>query len=254
MESIARTIFKSWFVDFDPVRAKAEGREPDGMDAATAALFPERLHESEIGMLPDGWSVRAVADISDSNAHTMGRTYDCVEIDYVDISSVQPGRITTTTRYQRAEAPSRAKRLVIDGDIIWSCVRPNRRSYALVLEPRESLVVSTGFATLTATSVPFSFLYFSVTSDSFVDYLTMRADGAAYPAVRPETFETAKLVVPSRDIAESFHRIAEPILRKCKANSDQAQTLAELRDTLLPRLISGKLRVPEAEMMLESVL
>jgi type I restriction enzyme S subunit len=250
LEAMARAIFKSWFVDFDPVRAKAEGREPEGMDADTAALFPSEFRESELGEIPLGWTVREVRDVSTSNRKSIGKNFAHDEIEYVDISSVEPGRITTSTMCNLAEAPSRAKRLVSDGDTIWSCVRPNRRSFALMMEPANNLVVSTGFVTLTATEVPFSFLYLSVTTSHFVEYLTLRADGAAYPAVRPDTFESAKVIVPSANILNRFHEIAEPMLRKIAANNEQAKTLATLRDTLLPRLISGKLQVPEAEAML----
>ncbi len=253
IEAIAQAIFKSWFVDFDPVRAKAEGREPDGMDAATAALFPDEFQDSELGEIPLGWNVKEIGNVSISNQKSIGKDYAYPEIEYVDISSVEPGRIATSTKCNLSEAPSRAKRLVSDGDTIWSCVRPNRRSYALVIEPTDSLVVSTGFVTLTATEVPFSFLYLSVTTSQFVEYLTLRADGAAYPAVRPDTFESAKVTIPAKSIANRFHEIVEPILRTIAANDKQAKSLADLRDTLLPRLISGKLRVPEAEAMLTRV-
>jgi len=246
LEAIARAIFKSWFVDFDPVRAKAEGREPDGMDADTAALFPRDFEDSELEEIPLGWTVREVRDVSISNRKSIGKNH-VHNIEYIDISSVEPGRIASSTMCNLAEAPSRAKRLVSDGDTIWSCVRPNRRSFVLIMEPANNLVVSTGFVTLTATEIPFSFLYLSVTTSQFVEYLTLRADGAAYPAVRPDTFESAKVIVPSESILNRFHEIAEPMLRKVAANNRQAKTLADLRDTLLPRLISGKLRVPEAE-------
>ena len=254
LEATARAIFKSWFVDFDPVRAKAEGREPEGMDAGTAALFPSKFQDSELGETPMGWKVKAIGDVSVSNRKSIGKEYAHSEIEYVDISSVEPGRITSSTKCNLTEAPSRAKRLVSDGDTIWSCVRPNRRSYALIIEPNDSLVVSTGFVTLTATSVPFSFLYLLVTTSQFVEYLTLRADGAAYPAVRPETFESAKVIIPAERIANRFHEIVEPILRTIAANDRGAKILADLRDTLLPRLISGKLRVPEAEKLVEAVL
>jgi type I restriction enzyme S subunit len=254
VEAIARAIFKSWFVDFDPVRAKVEGREPEGIDAATATLFPSQFEDSELGVIPQRWSVRSLVDICVSNHRSIGKECRLSEIQYVDISSVEPGRIASTAAYRLTEAPSRAKRLVVDGDVIWSCVRPNRRSYALVLQPPGDMVVSTGFVTLSATEVPFSFLYLAVTMDSFVGYLTSRADGAAYPAVRPHTFESAKLVVPPKDIANKFHELTEPLMRKRQWNFDQARTLSEVRDTLLPRLISGKLRVPEAEKLVEAAL
>jgi type I restriction enzyme S subunit len=254
LEAIAMAIFRSWFVDFDPVRAKAEGREPEGMDADTAALFPCEYQESELGLIPVGWTVKSIGEISNSNQQSIGRGYTHSIIQYVDISSVEPGRIVSSTAYALVDAPSRAKRLVTDGDVIWSCVRPNRRSYALVLEPQENLVVSTGFVTLTAVHVPFSFLYLSVTTEAFVDYLATRADGAAYPAVRPDTFEEAKLIVPSAKVVNSFHELIEPMLRSIRSSARKSELLADLRDTLLPRLISGKLRVPEAEKIVEAVL
>lgn len=252
--AIARAIFKSWFVDFDPVRAKAEGRDPEGIDAATAALFPSEFEESELGEIPLGWTVNAIGDVSVANSKSLGKDYPHAEIEYVDISSVEPGRIANSTICNLCEAPSRAKRLVSDGDTIWSCVRPNRRSYALILEPSDNLVVSTGFVTLTATRVPFSLLYFTVTTSQFVDYLTSRADGAAYPAVRPDVFQTARVVIPPAPIAEKFHEIAESMLRAIAAKNRQIKTLSDLRDTLLPRLISGKLRVQEAEKLIETVI
>jgi len=252
LESIARAIFKSWFVDFDPVRAKTEGREPEGMDVATAALFPEAINSST--GLPVGWVYKELRELASANRQTMSKGYPHAAIQYVDISSVEPGRIQSTKAYALADSPSRAKRLVQDGDVIWSCVRPNRRSFALVIDPEPNLVCSTGFVTLSAESVPFSYLYMSVTSNGFVDYLTQRADGAAYPAVRPDVFEKAELIVPSETIAARFNEIAEPMLRAVARNQMIAKTLAKLRDTLLPRLISGKLRVPEAEKLVEAAL
>jgi len=254
LESMARGIFKSWFVDFDPVRAKAEGREPEGIDADTAANFPSEFQQSELGEIPFGWTVNAIADVAKSNRNTIGKGYAQGEIEYVDISSVEPGRIANSTKFSLSEAPSRARRLVSDGDTIWSCVRPNRRSYALILGPSDNLVVSTGFVTLTPTKIPFSLLYFTVTTSHFVDYLTSRADGAAYPAVRPEVFDGAKVIVPSAAVADKFHELTKPMLRAIEASQRQAKTLAQLRDNLLPRLISGRMRVSEAEKLVEAVL
>jgi len=246
-ENLTRTIFESWFVDFDPVRAKAEGREPEGMDTATAALFPDHLSSSSSGILPFGWHIERIGDVALINRNTVGRDYPHRRIIYIDISSVRQGRIEFQDEIERSNAPSRAKRVVTDGDIIWSCVRPNLRSYAYIAHPAENTVVSTGFAVLSATKVPSAYLYLHVTTDKFVEFLSSRADGAAYPAVRPEIFQSAGIVVPPKAILSAFSDLVSPVLLQIGLNERRARTLAQIRNTLLPRLISGKLCIPDAE-------
>jgi type I restriction enzyme S subunit len=134
----------------------------------------------------------AVAEV---NRETLSGKHDG-SIEYVDIASVTPGEIGATTTYDFRNAPSRARRVVRHGDIIWSCVRPNRRSHAVVWNPPDNLISSTGFAVLTPMSVPTSFLYWATTTDAFAGYLENRARGAAYPAVVSGDFEDAEIVVP----------------------------------------------------------
>jgi type I restriction enzyme S subunit len=114
------------------------------------------------------------------------------------------------------------------------------------------LVVSTGFAVLTPTKVPPSFLYAAVTTDSFIEYLTVNAHGSAYPAVRADTFENADLVIPSSAVLKKFGAIGQPIREKIACNASETRTLAALRDLLLPKLLSGEIRVAEAEERLEA--
>ena len=97
------------------------------------------------------------------------------EIEYIDISAVSPGIINETTFYSFADAPARARRIVQHGDIIWSCVRPIRRSHAIIWGPPENLIASTGFAVLTPVDLPTSFLYQAVTKNEFVGYLANNA-------------------------------------------------------------------------------
>jgi len=243
LEALARAIFTSWFVDFDPVRAKAEGRQPVGMDAETAALFPDSLTDSPLGPIPSGWYAGALGDVVAMNRRSRLPDYPHDEIDYVDIASVKEGRLESLTPMTLAEAPSRARRLVSDGDVIWSCVRPNRRSYLRIDHPPANLVVSTGFVVLTPTIVPSSYLYLSVTTDDFVDYLSANADGSAYPAVRPEHFDRAPILIPDERALRAFDVAVEPLLRRLAANERESRTLAETRDALLPKLLSGEVRV-----------
>jgi type I restriction enzyme S subunit len=162
------------------------------------------------------------------------------ELHYIDISSVSPGRIDSTTPYAFVDAPGRARRIVQHGDILWSCVRPNRRSHALIMHPAQHTIASTGFAVLTPSKVPYPFLYFATTSDEFVKFLENSATGAAYPAVSAKTFEDADLLVPSSSLLEMFAKSAIPMAEEIHTLHLQIQNLRRTRDLLLPRLLSGQ--------------
>ena len=112
-----------------------------------------------------------------------------------------------------------------------------------MLEPEELDVVSTGFTVLTATRVPFTWLYMFVTTDNFVGHLINHATGVGYPAVRPDDFERAGAPIPSRMLLDQFHEVAEPSFRLICKLDQQSQKLAEARDLLLPRLMNGELAV-----------
>ena len=243
LEGMARTIFTSWFVNFDPVRAKAAGRQPSGMDADTAALFPSCFEDSPLGKIPHAWSMGTVGDVAAINLRSIKRDYPHEVIKYIDISSVTVGRLDGTTDCALAQAPSRAQRLVAHGDTIWSCVRPNRRSFLFVQRPEENLVVSTGFVVLTPRAVPPCYLYASLTTDDFVEYLTSNADGSAYPAVRPERFATAQILLPPTPVLERFEAAVSRLRERIGINERESRALAAARDGLLPKLLSGEVRV-----------
>ncbi|MBI2528709.1 MAG: restriction endonuclease subunit S [Candidatus Rokubacteria bacterium] len=251
LEAMAQALFKSWFVDFDPVTAKTAGRQPLGMIKTTANLFPDRFADSGEGPLPVGWRLGVLADIAGINVRQISDSSPSASIRYVDISSVSPGRIDSLAHYAWANAPSRARRLVRHGDTIWSCVRPNRRSYCFIRNPAHDTVVSTGFAVLTPRSGAGAFLYMSATTDEFVEYLTSHAEGSAYPAVRPDSFARGRVVHPSEPIVRAFEEMVDPLLELAWRNNEESRALTALRDTLLPKLLSGEIRVREAEKLVE---
>ncbi len=246
LEKMAAAIFKSWFIDFHPVHAKAECRDT-GLPAEIADLFPDSFEDSALGPIPKGWTVAPMKDLADVNARSIKKDYPHARIRYVDISSVSQGSLDQTTTYDLVDAPSRAKRLVQTGDTIWSCVRPNRKAYLYIDRPADNLVVSTGFAVLSPSAVPASYLHQWVTTQAFVDYLTAYATGAAYPAVKADTFETAKMILPGKGILEAFHDLVGPLRARIAHNQRQNRRLAGLRDTLLPKLLSGEIELPAAK-------
>jgi type I restriction enzyme S subunit len=221
LEEAARQLYQEWFVRL---------------------RFPGREHTRVTDGVPAGWEPKRLGDAAEVNRKTLAGSFDG-EIDYIDISSVCPGQINETTRYNFKDAPSRARRVVEHGDIIWSCVRPNRRSHAVIWRPSPGLIASTGFAVITPTAVPTSFLYQATTTDDFVGYLENHARGAAYPAVVAGDFERALILVPTRSLLAEFKEFTEPLLDQLQNLKVQNQKLRTARDLLLPRLMSGEVAV-----------
>lgn len=189
------------------------------------------------------WEEGKLGELTDINKESIGKEYPYEEIRYVDISSVSTGSIDKYETTELNSAPSRAKRIVRDGDIIWAMVRPNRRAYSLVMNPDENTIVSTGFAVLSPKKNALGFVYYLTSSRSFSDYLTLHARGAAYPAVTATDFKNAPVTQPDEKTLERFNELVIPNLRLMSELKQQIQTLTTLRDTLLPRLISGKVKL-----------
>lgn len=204
--------------------------------------FPEReLHFKGMG-IPKGWENKRLDTFAEINRALIPGTYDG-EIEYVDIACVVPGNITETSTYEFRDAPGRARRIVRHGDVIWSCVRPNLRSHALIWNPPENLVVSTGFAVITPKTVPATFLYYATTADLFVGYLENNAKGAAYPAVVASDFERAFVVIPTPALLKTFDELVKPMVSQIHNLQLQNQKLRTVRNILLPRLMSGEIEV-----------
>lgn len=222
LEESARLLYREWFVKL---------------------RFPGHEQVKKVDGVPEGWAHISLADLAQVNANTVKARETMDDIRYIDIAAVETGVINAVAKIPFSDAPGRARRKVKHGDVIWSCVRPNRKSYALIWEPEKDTIVSTGFAVLSAKRVPFTYLYLSATTDDFTGYLTNRATGAAYPAVTAKDFETATLLKPTDGVLHDFHEMVEPIFEMQEIMKVQNQRLAEARDALLPKLMSGQLTV-----------
>lgn len=222
LEEAAQRLYKEWFVNL---------------------RFPGHENTKIVDGVPEGWQWCKVRDVADINSSALPKNYKEDFIDYVDLGSVRCGHIETRTRYNLNEAPGRAKRCAKDGNIIWGMVRPNLKAYALVTNPKETDVFSTGFAVLSAKKVPYSYLYCAVTQEEFVGYLVNATNGAASPAVKPVHFEVADILKPDDKVLEQFHSVADSIYRKKEALENQNHNLRESRDLILPKLMSGEVEV-----------
>ncbi|MCK5342054.1 MAG: restriction endonuclease subunit S, partial [Candidatus Heimdallarchaeota archaeon] len=190
LEEMAQALYREWFVKF-----RFLGHEK------------VKMVESELGIVPEGWEVKGLGDLADINASSIKKGNKLKEISYIDIASVSIGQIDNIKPINFVDAPSRARRMVKHGDIIWSTVRPNRKSYSIILRPAPNLIVSTGFVVITAKLVPYTYLYHALTTDGFVGYLTNHASGSAYPAVNSGDFNNASVLLPPNTLLQSFHNI-----------------------------------------------
>jgi type I restriction enzyme S subunit len=222
LEQMVQSLYREWFVHF---------RFP-GHESAT-------FKDSDLGRIPEGWDVKKFGEIADTNTKSIRATNAPVEIHHIDIASVPTGSIDKIDTMTFDSAPSRARRIVRHGDIIWSTVRPNRRSFSLIIDPAENVIASTGFAVLSARTVPWSYLYQATTTEDFTSYLVNHASGAAYPAVNAGIFDNADIVVPPGDLLKRFNAMAEPNQVLQQNLHRRNQSLRRTRDLLLPKLLSG---------------
>ncbi|UQN14189.1 restriction endonuclease subunit S [Gulosibacter sp. ACHW.36C] len=165
---------------------------------------------------------------------------------YIDIASVSPGQIDSVQELTWDEAPSRARRGVSDGDVIYSTVRPGNRAFALIVDPTPGSVASTGFAVMSpSVRLGSSMLTSVVGAPEFAEYLESVAHGSAYPAVGIQAMGSYPVVVPKEAVvAEQFEADTMPLRRRVAQARAESERLAALRDTLLPELLSGRMRVP----------
>lgn len=187
-----------------------------------------------------------IADLCEINSWTLAKNDELDQIEYVEISEVSRGNIANIQIYERGDEPSRARRRLRHGDTVMSTVRPDRGSYFLCLNPSPNLIASTGFAVLTPTKAPWSFIHAAMTQPEIFEYLGQHADGGAYPAVRPEVI--GNLSVPwsaQPRILESFHQACAPLYEHAETNRIESLKLLALRDTLLPKILGGQLSVAD---------
>ena len=255
LEAIAQGLFKSWFVDFDPVYARARGEQPPGLAPEVAALFPDSFEESELGMIPKGWSIGRISDLGDV---VCGKTPPTSEPDnygddvpFITIPDMHRHLVvTSTTRaLSKKGADSQPKKYLPVGSICVSCIAT------------PGLVVQVTEPSHTNQQIN-SVIPQPKWGRSFPLFLLRRigdkvhaggSGGSVFHNLSKSGFEKIPELLPTTKLAQEYCQIVDPLVDKITDNQRYAQTLATLRDTLLPRLISGQLRLPEAEAMVREV-
>ncbi|MDE0041499.1 MAG: restriction endonuclease subunit S [Candidatus Poribacteria bacterium] len=237
LEATARAIFKSWFVDFDPVRAKMEGREPVGMDAKTASLFPSAFQDSPLGEIPEDWEVRTIGE--DFNL-TMGQsppgsTYNEDGKGLPFYQGRKDFGFRYPTRRVFCTAPTR---LAAEGDTLVSVRAP----VGDINMASEKCCVGRGLAAIRHKTGSLSYSYYAM---QFLqeDFLRYEAEGTVFGSINKENFEALSHLRPPDGIIEAFESLVHPMDQSIENNENQSDTLSEIRDALLPKLLSGEVRV-----------
>ncbi len=256
LEAMARAVFKSWFVDFDPVRAKMAGRQPFGMSAATAALFPSRLAPSELGDIPEGWSVdqigNAVTAVGGSTPSTENLEYwtdgQYAWVTPKDLSALKsPVLFTTERRITDAGIRVISSGLLPSGTVLMSSRAPI--GYIAIAET--SVAINQGFIAIVCDK-ELPNLYVWQWLHANLDMIKSHANGSTFQEISKGSFRPLPCIIPSAKVLEKFQAIVLPIWQKLVANEKECLGLEKTRDYLLPKLISGDIRIRDAEKFMEA--
>jgi type I restriction enzyme S subunit len=252
LEAIAQAMFKSWFVDFDPVHAKMQGLAPEGMDDATAALFPDSFEESELGAVPKGWSVGSIGVIAEVIDCLHSKKPELIESPhpFLQLSNIRDDGLLDTGEVagiSKADYTKWISRIEVrEGD----CVITNVGRVGAVAQIPDGYKAAMG-RNMTAVRLkkeyPFpTYLVELLQSPDMRTEIAAKTDvGTILNALNVRSIPTLRCILASNCVLNKFEVIARPMRAKMEANIAKIKTLSRTRDTLLPRLISGQLQLPE---------
>ena len=246
LEGMARALFKSWFVDFDPVRAKAEGRDP-GLPKPLADLFPARLVDSELGEIPEGWAVGVLGDVAEHPRR--GIQPDRIEpaTPYIALEHM-PKRSIALSDWGTADGLESNKLEFRRGEILFGKLRPYFHKVGVA--PVDG-VCSTDIVVLAARSSQWlGFVLGHASSVEFVEYTHATSTGTKMPRTSWNDMALHELVLPPEPVAAAFTELMRPSVHRVIAGIHESRALAALRDALLPKLISAELRMSEVDAVL----
>jgi type I restriction enzyme S subunit len=238
VERFAGSLFKSWFVDFDPVRAKVEGKKPFGMDDETAALFPDSFEDSELGKIPKGWRKGVLQDIAEI---TMGQsppgdTYNDAGNGLLFYQGVADFGERFPSRRIYCSAPTR---FAEPGDILLSVRAPIGRLNVAF----ERCSIGRGNAAIHPKGEYESFIFYQM-KQTQSQWSEFEAGGTVFGCANRDDVHSFRILLPPVELMQAFSRIIAPFDHLYRNRHIESQTLANLRDTLLPKLLSGEIRIP----------
>jgi type I restriction enzyme S subunit len=247
LEATARALFKSWFVDFDPVRAKAEGRAT-GLPKPLADLFPDSFEDSELGEIPKGWKVGNLGDVAEHPRRSVQPSDIEPTTPYIALEHM-PRRCIALSEWGTADGLESNKFKFKKGEILFGKLRPYFHKVGIA---PVSGVCSTDIVVVTPRSHEwFGFVLGHVSSEALVEHTSAGSTGTKMPRTSWSEIARFAVVIPPESVVRAFAVLIGPIVDRIIPSIHESHTLAALRDTLLPKLISGELRVQAAERLIE---
>jgi type I restriction enzyme S subunit len=249
LEAMASTLFKAWFVDFEPVRTKMEGRwqrgqSLPGLPAHLYDLFPDRLVESELGGIPEGWRMGSLGEVAVHPRRSVQPDEIKVETPYIALEHM-PKRCIALSEWGIANGLESSKLEFKRGEILFGKLRPYFHKVGIA--PVDG-VCSTDIVVITPKlPVWFGFVLAHTSSDAFVEFTNAGSTGTKMPRTSWTEMSRYPVVIPHEDLAAAFNQYIQAASEGIITKIHESKTLAQLRDTLLPKLISGELRVQDAE-------
>ena len=249
LEAMARAIFKSWFVDFDPVRAKTEGRDT-GLPPEIDALFPDGFEDSELGEIPRAWQVGVLGEVADHPRRGVHPGEIEATTPYIALEHM-PRRSIALSEWETAKGLQSGKFRFSRGDVLFGKLRPYFHKVGVA--PVDG-VCSTDIVVITSRIVDwFGFVLGHVSSDAFVQYTDAGSTGTKMPRTSWTNMARYPVVLPPKRLAAVFTDVTRPMIERILASIHESRTLAAVRDALLPKLMSGELRVKDAERLVGAV-
>ena len=249
LEAMARALFRSWFIDFDPVRARMRGRQPVGMDSATAALFPDSFEESPLGPIPTGWKTGRIRDIAENPRRSIKPEKIDPTSPYIALEHM-PKRSISLENWDTAEGIASGKLHFNRCEILFGKLRPYFHKVGV---PAISGICSTDILVIVPkTPEWFGLTLGHVSSDELVHFTDQASTGTKMPRTNWKDISSFEIAIPPTEIASALTKFTKPLISRIHDNIHQSRTLASLRDTLLPKFLSGELSVDESELPLEA--
>lgn len=246
LEGMARAVFRSWFVEFDPVRAKVDGRQPEGLDAAVAALFPDRFEDSHLGPVPQGWRVAPIGTVVEAVGGSTPSTEEAAfwdgQIPFAtpkDMAGLRSPLLLRTERCITERGLARiSSGLLPAGTVLLSSRAPI--GYLAIAEI--PVAVNQGFIAMRCTG-PLPNYYVLLWTRESMPEIIAKANGTTFLEISKTNFRPINALVPDEKVLAQFVAHVEPLFQKMSANLRESDTLATTRDVLLPKLLSGEVRV-----------
>jgi len=251
LEAMARAIFKSWFVDFDPVRAKAEGRKPGGMDAETAALFPSEFEMIDGREVPKGWRVDELGEIAENIRRPINPDQVEPETPYIGLEHM-PQHSIALPSWGAVSSVESGKFVFKKNEFLFGKLRPYFHKVGIA--PIDGLCSTDILVIGPKLEYWASYVICCISSDDFVKFTNLGSDGTRMPRTNWSFMKKFPIIIAPEHITAKFNSIMHPLFENINSHIHQSRTLAQIRDMSLPKLISGELQVPYIEREVEKSL